>query len=77
MSGSDRGEQEAIRELAQALWEGEGRPEGRALAHWEEAVSRYSKAYYDDPLLNEAEAVIAGDPGADFPALMTKDASGG
>ena len=31
----------------------------------------------DDPLLNEAEAVIDGNPRADFPALMTKDAPGG
>ena len=30
-----------------------------------------------DPILNEAEAVIDGNPRADFPALMTKDAPGG
>ena len=37
-----------IRELAYRLWEEEGRPEGRAEAHWEMASRRLAGAP-DDP----------------------------
>lgn len=30
--------EDQIRARAQALWEAEGRPEGRELAHWEQAA---------------------------------------
>jgi hypothetical protein len=57
----------------------EGRPEGRELAHWELALSiRSTQARKkDDELSEEAEAVLEGDPHADFSALMTKDVPGG
>ena len=38
MSGTEQEDPEArIRERAHALWEEEGRPEGRAEEHWERA----------------------------------------
>ena len=77
MSQSDHDEQQTIRELAYALWEEEGRPHGRELAHWERAVAMRAAAKQKDPLLDEAEAVIDGDLSADFQALATKDVSGG
>jgi hypothetical protein len=33
-------EERAVRERAYFLWESEGRPEGRALAHWQHAAAR-------------------------------------
>jgi hypothetical protein len=79
MSESDHDEQQAVRELAYLLWEREGRPEGRELAHWELALSMRSTQARkkDDELSEEAEAVLEGDPHADFSALMTKDVPGG
>jgi hypothetical protein len=70
-------ELQAVREIAYSLWEKEDRPSGRSLIHWEAALAVRSVAQQTDPLLNEAEAVVDGNPRADFPALMTKDTSGG
>ncbi|MGH7210442.1 MAG: DUF2934 domain-containing protein [Acetobacteraceae bacterium] len=79
MSTSDRDEQQAVRELAYLLWEREGGPDGRELAHWGRALairSAHERNPYD-AFAKDAEAVIDGDPRADFPALLAKDVSGG
>ena len=78
MIDQDQDEHQAVRELAYALWEGEGRPDGRALAHWRQAISmRSDGARKEDDGLSTAQAVLDGDPRADFPALLTKDVPGG
>ncbi len=80
MAKLHRGEQEAVRERAYYLWERDGRPEGRDLTYWDMAIAAHSaqQAHHaEDGFAKEAEAVIDGDPRADFPALLTKDVSGG
>jgi Protein of unknown function (DUF2934) len=76
---SNRDEEQAVRELAYSLWESEGRPDGREIAHWELALAVRSdqERNPDDKLDKDAEAVLDGDPHADLPALLTKDVPGG
>jgi hypothetical protein len=57
-----------IRDAAYFLWENDGRPEGRALEYWLQAKAA---------VIPEEERVIAGDPDANIPALLTKDVPGG
>jgi hypothetical protein len=80
MATSDQAEEQAVRELADFLWEREGRPEGRAYIHWHRALAIRSgqrQSPDDDGLVKDAKAVLEGDPCADFPALLTKDVPGG
>jgi hypothetical protein len=79
MAKPDQAEEQAIRELAYLLWDREGRPEGRASIHWERALAIRSgqEQLPDDGLAKDAEAVLEGDPRADFPALLAKDVPGG
>jgi Protein of unknown function (DUF2934) len=67
MRGLD--EDQAIRERAYFLWENEGRPEGRALDHWQRAAA-------EERLVDE-EKVLAGRSDANIPAMLTKDVPGG
>jgi Protein of unknown function (DUF2934) len=39
--------EQAIRERAYALWEQDGRPEGRSLAHWSQAEAEIAVATLD------------------------------
>ena len=39
--------EEAIRERAYAIWEQDGRPEGRSLAHWSQAEAEVGAAVED------------------------------
>jgi hypothetical protein len=78
MSGSDRKTERAVRERAYFIWEREGRPQGRADAHWlaarvEEALGGRSP---DDEFAEE-EKVLAGRHDANLPAMLTKDVHGG
>jgi hypothetical protein len=59
---------ETIRTAAYLLWEGEGRPEGRDLEFWLQAKTAF---------IPEEEKVLAEDPTANIPALLTKDVPGG
>jgi hypothetical protein len=59
---------QAIRNAAYFLWKSEGRPEGRALDYWLQAKAA---------VIPEEEKVMAGDPDANIPALLTKDVPGG
>ena len=79
MAKSDQADEQAVRELAYLLWEREGKPEGRALVHWQRALAMHSDQGQgpDDGLTKDAEALLEGDPHADFPALLTKDVPGG
>lgn len=79
MTPSEPAEEQAIRERAYFLWEQEGKPEGRAFAHWERARAVHSDQGRtpDDGLAKDEEAVLAGDPHANLPALLTKDVPGG
>jgi hypothetical protein len=73
-------DEQAVGVIAYSLWEQEGRPDGRDLVHWEAAQAIHLAAQRtepSDPLIKEAEAVVDGNPRADFQALMTKDTSGG
>lgn len=67
--------------LAHSLWEKDGKPAGGENAYRERAAMLLSAAKekdkQDDTMSDEAEAVVDGDPHADFPALVTKDVSGG
>ena len=62
-------EGKAVRERAYFLWENEGRPEGRALDHWQRAA--------DEERLVDEEKILAGRPDANIPAMLTKDVPGG
>jgi hypothetical protein len=69
------GTEQSIREAAFFLWEREGRPEGRALAHW--TAAQRIAVDQEGNLTADEEAVIRGDPAADYPAVLTKDVPGG
>ena len=60
---------QAIRERAYFLWKNAGRPEGRALDHWQRAAA-------EERLVDE-EKVLAGRSDANIPAMLTKDVPGG
>jgi len=79
MPEPDWREEQALREKAYFLWVQEGRPEGRARAHWERAVESFSveSAGWDDELMPDEEKVLTGRPGANIPAMLTKDVLGG
>ncbi|MGE4047223.1 MAG: DUF2934 domain-containing protein [Acetobacteraceae bacterium] len=62
-------EERAIRERAYFLWEEEGRPEGRALDHWQQASGEMQ-------FLDE-EKVMDGRADANIPAMLTKEVPGG
>jgi hypothetical protein len=59
---------QAIRNIAYFLWESEGRPDGRALDFWLQAKAA---------TVPDEERVLARDPDANIPALLTKDVPGG
>jgi len=69
----------AIRERAYFTWLREGRPEGRALDHWLfatiEQLAEDSES--DGEFAGEEEKVLAGQPDANIPTLLTKDVRGG
>ena len=67
--------EQSVREAAYFLWEREGRPEGRALEHWR-AAQRIA-AHREGNLTADEEAVIEGDPAADYRAVLAKDVPGG
>ncbi len=80
MPEPDRNKEQALRERAYFLWVQEGRPEGRARTHWERAVAWSSgdePAGQEDELMSDEEKVLAGRPGANIPAMLTKDVLGG
>jgi hypothetical protein len=57
--------QRVIRERAYALWEAEGRPEGRALEHWRRAEREVLEEYQsvageEDPLVGLDEEPPGG-----------------
>jgi len=62
-------EERAIRERAYFLWEEEGRPEGRALEHWQQAS--------DEIQFVDEEKVLDGRTDANIPAMLTKEVPGG
>lgn len=53
-----------IRERAYALWEGEGRPNGRSEAHWQQAEAEIGASEADPETLPPAD-VLAPDPPPD------------
>ncbi len=79
MAKSNFSEQQAVRELAYFLWQREGRPDGCAVEHWRraQAIRSELRRNPEDGFEHDVEAVLNGDPRADFPALLTKDVSGG
>ncbi len=75
MSGSDHDAEDAVRERAYFIWVREGRPDGRALAHWVSAHAEEQE--HQNELMFEEEKVLAGRPDANIPALLTQDVHGG
>ncbi len=65
---------QVVSEAAYFIWENEGRPEGKAVDHWERAVMQIEGG--NDDILEEEERIMAELP-ANLPALLTKDARGG
>jgi hypothetical protein len=59
---------QSIRNAAYFLWESEGRPKGRALDYWLRAKGAFA---------SDEEKVLARDPDANIPAMLTKDVPGG
>jgi hypothetical protein len=43
MNSSDPDAEQIIKNRAHAIWEAEGRPEGRAAEHWQMALSEYER----------------------------------
>jgi Protein of unknown function (DUF2934) len=62
-------EEDAIRQKAYFIWEAEGRPDGRALDHWDRASS--TMQFVDE------EKVLDGRTDANVPAMLTKEVPGG
>ena len=79
MPDPDRTAEGVIREAAYFIWEREGRPAGRSLDHWVHAIieTRGDERRLDDEPLEDEEKVLAGHPGANMTALLTKDVPGG
>ena len=79
MPDPDRTAEGVIREAEYFIWEREGRPAGRALDHWVHAIieTRGDERRRDDEPLEDEEKVLAGHPGANMTALLTKDVPGG
>jgi hypothetical protein len=79
MPDPDRTAEGVICEAAYFIWEREGRPAGRALDHWVHAIieTRGDERRRDDEPLEDEEKVLAGHPGANMTALLTKDVPGG
>ena len=67
--------EQSVREAAYFLWERDGRPEGLALEHWTAAQRIVANQERGD-LTADEEAVVEGDPEADYPAVLTKDVPG-
>ena len=68
----------AIRERAYFMWLREGRPEGRAEAHWLSAtVEVFGEERRHDEFMDDEEKVLAGRLDANIPALLTRDVRGG
>jgi len=67
--------EQVIRVTAFFIWEREGRPEGRAVDHWERAIIESSTG--DGAGEEDEEKVLAGRPDANMPALLKKDVPGG
>ena len=65
----ERDEEQAIRERAYFMWESEGRPEGRAMNHWQRAS--------DEMPFVDAEKVLDSRSDANIPAMLTKEVPGG
>jgi hypothetical protein len=68
--------EQSVHEAAYFLWERDGRPEGLALEHWT-AVQRIVANREQGDLTADEQAVVEGDPEADYPAVLTKDVPGG
>jgi hypothetical protein len=79
MSEPDRYEEKGVREAAYFIWEQEGRPDGRAKAHWVRAVSETSGDLPDraHASMDDEEKILAGRLDANIPALLTRDVPGG
>jgi hypothetical protein len=67
----------SIRKRDYRVWEQEGRPEGRALDHWLEAILSLSRESDPAGQMLEEEKLLAGRPDVNFPALLTRDVKGG
>jgi hypothetical protein len=67
---AEQHQKQAVRERAYLLWEQEGRPVGRALDHWRQAVS-------EEHGMEDEEKILAGRLDANIPAMLTKDVPGG
>lgn len=75
----EQDKEQVVREAAYFIWEREGRPDGRAQQHWQQAIVEIIGA---DPereagSFEDEEKVLAGRPDANMPALLTKDVPGG
>jgi hypothetical protein len=79
MAGTNRTNEQTIRDRAYFIWEREGRPDGRAQNHWYRAVkeARRPDRRPDDESMSEEEKVLAGRIDVNMPALLTKDVPGG
>jgi hypothetical protein len=61
--------EQKVRDRAHAIWEAEGRPEGRHLEHWQQALSEFEREKealaspakaVGSPVVTAAEAVAPG-----------------
>jgi len=76
---ANRQDEQWLRDRAYYIWEREGRPHGRALNHWLQAIgdaTRVRRVSDRDPTPDE-ERILAGRIDVNMPALLTKDVPGG
>jgi hypothetical protein len=78
MPEQKRAADHTIREMAYFIWEHEGRPNGRAQAHWLQAMNKFAKKHnHEQEQIEDEEKVLAGRADANIPAMLTKDVPGG
>jgi hypothetical protein len=76
MAEWDDHHEQILREAAYFVWEREGRPDGQADEHWRQAII-HLRGVENPTTMEDEEKVIAGHPGANISAMLTKDVPGG
>ncbi|HUN40007.1 MAG TPA: DUF2934 domain-containing protein [Acetobacteraceae bacterium] len=76
---ANRQDEQWLRDRAYYIWEREGRPHGRALNHWLQAIrdTTRSRQTSDHDATPDEERILAGRIDVNIPALLTKDVPGG
>jgi len=76
---ANRRDETWLRDRAYYIWEHEGRPHGRALNHWLQAIrdARRVRRGSDHDATPDEERILSGRLDVNMPALLTRDVPGG